>query len=75
MRTPPVSTVLISTYNHGRYVTRAVESVLKQDYAGAVECIVVDDGSTDETVRLLEPYREHIRYIRQVNAGQNAVHE
>jgi glycosyltransferase involved in cell wall biosynthesis len=67
----PEISVVIPTYNRARYVTRAVDSVLAQSLA-ACEIIVVDDGSIDETERLLEPYRDRIQYIRQPNAGVSA---
>jgi glycosyltransferase involved in cell wall biosynthesis len=71
MSAPAVS-VLIATHNYGLYVPAAVESVLAQDYDGPLECIVVDDGSTDDTPRRLAPFRDRIRCVRQENAGQSA---
>ena len=50
--TPPVS-VVIPAFNHARYLPEAIDSVLGQTRA-AVEVIVVDDGSTDDTPRVLE---------------------
>jgi glycosyltransferase involved in cell wall biosynthesis len=59
-------TAVIATYNYGRFVTEAVESVLAQTYAN-VEIIVVDDGSTDDTRQRLAPYADRLRYIYQDN--------
>jgi len=59
---------VIPTYNYGRFVGRAIDSVLAQTYA-PLECIVVDDGSTDDTPRVLAAYGERIRAIRQENRG------
>ncbi|HLJ95938.1 MAG TPA: glycosyltransferase [Gemmataceae bacterium] len=59
-------TAVIATYNYGRFVTQAVESVLAQTY-GNLEVIVVDDGSDDDTRELLAPYTDRIRYIYQKN--------
>jgi glycosyltransferase involved in cell wall biosynthesis len=59
-------TAVIATYNYGRFVTQAVESVLAQTY-GNIEIIVVDDGSDDDTREQLAPYADRIRYIYQEN--------
>jgi glycosyltransferase involved in cell wall biosynthesis len=63
----PVS-VVMPTYNCGRWLVRAVDSVLAQT-ARPAEILVVDDGSTDDTAARLEPYRGHVRYFRQPNRG------
>ena len=60
--------IIIPTFNRRDYITFAVESVLAQDVA-PIEIIVVDDGSTDDTRNVLEPFLSAIRYIRQDNAG------
>jgi glycosyltransferase involved in cell wall biosynthesis len=60
--------VIIATYNRAAYVVEAVESVLAQTYP-AVEILVIDDGSTDDTETRLEPYRNQINYICQPNGG------
>lgn len=59
---------IIPTYNYARFVGRAVDSVLAQTYS-PVECIVVDDGSTDDTPQVLASYGDRIRAIRQDNRG------
>lgn len=46
-------TVAIPNYNYGSYIERAIESVLAQDYPD-LELIVVDDGSSDDSVRVVE---------------------
>lgn len=66
----PVS-VVIPTYNHGAFVEEAVRSVLAQTYP-AVEVLVLDDGSTDDTAQRLEPYADRIRYFHHENRGRGA---
>jgi glycosyltransferase involved in cell wall biosynthesis len=66
--TCPTVSVIIPTYNRARYVVEAVESVFAQTFKD-YEVIVVDDGSTDNTKQVLEPYRGRIRYVRQENRG------
>jgi glycosyltransferase involved in cell wall biosynthesis len=70
MRTPRVS-VWIDTYNYGRCVEEAIESVLAQDFPEAErETLVVDDGSTDDTEERLRKYEGTIMYLRKTNGGQ-----
>ena len=68
---PPLVSIVIPTFNYGQYVTEAVDSALAQTYR-AIEVIVVDDGSTDDTKARLAPYTDRIRYIYQDNAGLSA---
>jgi glycosyltransferase involved in cell wall biosynthesis len=61
--------VVIPSYNGGRWVAEAVESVLAQT-SPAGQIIVVDDGSTDDTRARLEGYRERgVEYVYQENRG------
>jgi glycosyltransferase involved in cell wall biosynthesis len=60
--------VVIPTFNCGRFVTEAVESVLAQTVVPA-EVIVIDDGSTDDTPTRLARYAWRVRYVRQSNQG------
>jgi glycosyltransferase involved in cell wall biosynthesis len=66
-RTPLVS-VIIPVYNGSRYIVQAVESALRQTFTN-LEIIIVDDGSTDRTQQVLQPYFDRIRYIYQENQG------
>jgi glycosyltransferase involved in cell wall biosynthesis len=67
----PLVSVVIPTYNYGHYVGEAIDSALAQTYP-AVEVIVVDDGSTDNTRERLAVYGDRIRSIHQANAGLSA---
>jgi GT2 family glycosyltransferase len=63
--------VIIPTYNYDRFLREAIDSVLAQTWP-ALEVIVVDDGSTDDTPRILADYGDRIRVIRQENLGASA---
>ena len=63
--------VVIPTYNYARFVGRAVDSVLAQTYS-PLECVVVDDGSADDTPQVLSRYGDRIHAIRQENRGLSA---
>jgi glycosyltransferase involved in cell wall biosynthesis len=69
--TSTLVSVVIPTYNYGHFVCEAVESALAQTYP-AVEVIVVDDGSKDDTRERLAVYCDRIRYIYQENQGLSA---
>jgi glycosyltransferase involved in cell wall biosynthesis len=67
--------VVIPTYNRAYIILEALESVLAQTY-GDFEIIIVDDGSTDNTSRLIQGLgNEKIRYVRhQENKGCSAAY-
>lgn len=60
--------VIIPTYNRGNYIGQAIESVFQQTLTD-LEVIVVDDGSTDDTYEMLQPYLEKVRYVKTENRG------
>lgn len=65
--------VIVPSFNTGRYIKNAIDSALEQTYKN-LEIIVVDDGSRDDTRNLLSPYikRGLIKYYYQNNAGLSA---
>lgn len=67
----PTVSVIIPTYNRAWCLREAVDSAAVQDFRD-FEIIVVDDGSTDETARLLEEYGESLRALRQPRRGVSA---
>jgi glycosyltransferase involved in cell wall biosynthesis len=70
MRTPSVS-VVIPTFNRAHSVGKAIESVLAQTFQD-FEVIVVDDGSKDDTSKVLAGFGDGIRTISQENRGASA---
>jgi len=66
----PLVTVIIPSYNYGIFIDQAIRSVLRQDIVHLTEIIIVDDGSTDDTERIVKKYASHrIKYIYQNNRG------
>lgn len=64
----PTFSVIIPTYNRPTQTLAAVKSVLQQTYR-AYEIIVIDDSSTDDTVKLLSSYQKHVRCLRGLPSG------
>lgn len=59
----PKISVLMSCYNHERYVAVAIESVLAQTYQD-FELIVVDNGCTDDSYEVIKKYEDKLKSIR-----------
>ncbi|MDR3569351.1 MAG: glycosyltransferase [Syntrophobacteraceae bacterium] len=65
----PKVSVLIPTYNYGRYLSEAIESVLSQSYAD-FELLIIDDHSSDDTAEVVSRYaREDKRISFRINGG------
>jgi len=67
----PLVSVIIPSFNASRYLAEAVNSVLAQDYPNK-EVIVVDDGSTDDTLGVVSDFGSLITVISQGNCGAAA---
>jgi glycosyltransferase involved in cell wall biosynthesis len=77
----PLVTVLMTVYNGGHYIASTIESVLKQSYRN-FEFLIVDDGSTDDSVKVASLYKDERIVVRRneknlgqtksLNAGLNA---
>jgi glycosyltransferase involved in cell wall biosynthesis len=68
----PLVSILISNYNYARFIGESIQSALDQTYSN-LEVIVCDDGSTDESARVIEHYARkdpRVRLIRKANGGQ-----
>ena len=64
----PKISVIIPVYNGERYIKEAIDSVLNQTYEN-YEIIVINDGSTDNTIKILKNYVNKIRWKNQENKG------
>jgi glycosyltransferase involved in cell wall biosynthesis len=69
--TLPLVSIIIPTYNYGRFLPKALESCFEQTYK-VLEIIVIDDGSTDKTREIVEGYGTRVSYVRQENSGVSA---
>ena len=65
----PLVSVIISSYNYERFLEEAIDSALDQTYSN-VEVIVVDDGSTDDSRRIIAGYGKRIVTVSKENGGQ-----
>jgi glycosyltransferase involved in cell wall biosynthesis len=71
---PALVSVVIPSFNYGRFIGQALDSVLAQSFQ-SWECLVIDDGSTDDTADIVSAYAHRdsrISYTRQRNAGLSA---
>ena len=66
---PPLVSVVIPCHNSARYLSESVDSVLTQTYP-AIEIVVVDDGSTDDTSAVARTLP--VEYVYQQNRGVSA---
>lgn len=67
----PFFSVVIPTYNRSSLITATLDSVFSQEFKD-FDVIVVDDGSTDDTIERLAPYRDRITFLQQTNKGPGA---
>jgi len=62
--------VIIPSYNTGKYIRQAISSVIMQPCA--VECIVIDGGSTDNTLDILKSYGDRIKWVSEPDNGETS---
>lgn len=68
MTEKPLVSVVIPAFNAERYVSVAIRSVLAQSYS-PVECVVVDDGSTDATRAVIRGFGDRVHTVHSENRG------
>lgn len=64
----PLVSIIVSCHNRADLLTQTMKSIFAQSYH-PVEIVVVDDGSTDATPKVMKAYGDKIRYVRQKNQG------
>src|SRR5258708_21606498 len=71
----PLVTVVTRSYNQGGFIRQAIESVLRQDYPN-LQYLVMDGGSSDETVSILREYSGRLEWVSKPDRGQaSAINE
>jgi glycosyltransferase involved in cell wall biosynthesis len=69
----PDFSIITPVYNGENYIRETIDSVLKYTAALNIEYLIINDGSTDKTLELLQEYSNHhnVRIISQVNSGES----
>ncbi len=65
----PTVTVIVPVHDRTEYLDAALDSIAAQDYGGAVEVLVIDDGSVEPVAPRFASRHPQVRFIRQPNAG------
>ena len=69
MTLPPLASIVINNYNYAAFLPAAIDSALAQTYA-PLEIVVVDDGSSDQSRRIMAGYGDKIVPVLKSNGGQ-----
>lgn len=64
----PSVSVIITCYNYAEFVEEAVQSVLSQTYEN-IKLIIIDDGSTDDSLKIISKYKKQATIISRENRG------
>ena len=71
----PIVSIITPSYNQGRFIRETIESVLTQDY-DPIEYIIIDGGSTDQSLEIIQEYGSRLTYLSEKDHGQsNAINK
>lgn len=72
----PYISIVVPSYNQGHFIGKTLESIVSQDYPN-MELIIVDGGSSDETVEIINKFSNHIKWwVSEPDDGQaNAINK
>lgn len=71
MTTPPLFSIIVPVYNVSEYLRRCLDSIINQSFKD-FECLLIDDGSTDESPKICKKYAERdvrFRFYQKENGG------
>jgi glycosyltransferase involved in cell wall biosynthesis len=66
--TAPLISIVVLCHNYALFLAEAIESALLQDYSN-LEVIVIDDGSTDDSLEVANRYESRVKVLTQPNEG------
>src|SRR5215472_14700676 len=67
---PHAVTIVTPSYNQGRFIERTIVSVISKRFDGQLEYLVMDGGSSDETLSVLNQYRSRLQWRSKRDRGQ-----
>ena len=71
MKLEPLVSVVIPAFNASEWIAETIESVIDQEYQN-FEILVIDDGSTDNTEKIVSSFGPKVSYYYKINGGQSS---